>query len=289
MTTLEGLAGSAPLQMLSVSIIGLMVGSFLNVVTLRLPRMLELEWAAQCAELRGEPLPETPALGLARPASHCPSCQSPVHALDNIPIVSWLLLRGRCRTCHARISARYPIVEAVTALLSLVTWWQLGWSTTAAAGLVLTWWLIALTIIDLDHQLLPDNLTLPGVWLGLLLSLAGVFVGPTEAIIGASAGYLALWSVYQAFRLVTGKEGMGYGDFKLLALLGAWLGWQSLPLVIILSSLVGAVVGMALIAGLGRHRDQPIPFGPYLAAAGWIAMLWGDRITGAYLRFSGLN
>ncbi|MFB4205114.1 A24 family peptidase [Arhodomonas sp. KWT2] len=289
MPALEFLAASPGLQGALVVLVGLAVGSFLNVVTLRVPRMLEADWAAQCAELRGETPPGREPFNLMRPGSHCPACGAPILARDNIPVLGWLLLRGRCRDCGTRISPRYPIVEGATAVLSLVTWWQLGWTAAGAAGLVLTWWLIVLTVIDLDHFLLPDNLTLPGLWLGLLLALVPVFVGPATAIAGAAAGYLVLWAVYHAFRLITGKEGMGYGDFKLLALLGAWLGWQMLPLVIIVSSFVGAAVGIALIAGLGRHRDQPIPFGPYLAAAGWVALLWGDTLIDAYLQFAGIT
>ncbi|WP_440997289.1 prepilin peptidase [Arhodomonas sp. SL1] len=288
MAALDVLAASPGLQGLVVLVVGLAVGSFLNVVTLRLPRMLEAEWAVQCAELRGEAPPERPTFNLLHPPSHCPACGARIRAWDNIPVLGWLLLRGRCRDCGARIGVRYPVVEAATAVFSLITWWQLGWGLTGFAGLLLTWWLIALTVIDLDHFLLPDNLTLPGLWLGLLLSLVPIFATPAEAIIGAAAGYGVLWLVYHGFRVLTGKEGMGYGDFKLLALLGAWLGWQMLPLIIIASSVVGAAVGMAMIAGLGRHRDQPIPFGPYLAGAGWIALLWGDTLVDAYLRFAGI-
>ncbi|MDZ7810672.1 MAG: A24 family peptidase [Arhodomonas sp.] len=288
MAALDVLAASPGLQGLVVLVVALAVGSFLNVVTLRLPRMLEAEWAAQCAELQGEAPPERPTFNLLHPPSHCPACGARIRAWDNIPVLGWLLLRGRCRDCGARIGVRYPVVEAATAVLSLITWWQLGWGLAGFAGLLLTWWLIALTVIDLDHFLLPDNLTLPGLWLGLLVSLVPVFATPAEAIIGAAAGYGLLWLVYHGFRVLTGKEGMGYGDFKLLALLGAWLGWQMLPLIIIASSVVGAAVGMAMIAGLGRHRDQPIPFGPYLAGAGWIALLWGDTLVDAYLRFAGI-
>jgi len=288
MDALQLLAADPLLLALTVAALGLLVGSFLNVVILRLPVMLERDWQTQCAELTGTAPPAAAAVSLVRPGSRCPACGHAIRPWDNIPVLGWLLLRGRCRDCGSRISGRYPVIEAATALLSVAVILELGATPAGAAGLVLTWLLIALTVIDLDHQLLPDALTLPGLWLGLLLSLGGVFVAPGAAIIGAAAGYLSLWSVYHLFRLITGKEGMGHGDFKLLALLGAWLGWSSLPLVILLSSVVGAAVGIAMILGLGRHRDQPIPFGPYLAAAGWIALLWGEELIGAYLRFAGL-
>lgn len=274
-----------------VFLIGLLVGSFLNVVILRLPRMLELEWRAQCRELledgTGEPAGGE-RFGLSWPPSHCPQCGHRIRAWENIPVLSYLLLRGRCNSCRAKISLRYPIIELVTACLSGYVAWHFGFGIQALAALAITWALIALTVIDFDHQILPDTITLPLMWLGLLASLAAVFVTPQASIVGAAAGYLSLWTVYHAFRLLTGKEGMGYGDFKLLAMLGAWLGWTALPVVILLSSLVGAVVGIALIVALGRDRNVPIPFGPYLAAAGWLTMLWGDEIISAYLRTAGL-
>ncbi|MDD3450293.1 MAG: A24 family peptidase [Gammaproteobacteria bacterium] len=275
-----------------VGVFGLVIGSFLNVVIHRLPLMLEREWAEQCRELLGR---ETSAatsperFNLVLPGSHCPHCGHEIGALENIPVLSYLWLRGRCRHCGAGISLRYPLVEAITALLSVVVAWRFGWSAALPAALLLTWALVALTVIDLDHQLLPDGITQPFLWLGLGLSLFGVFVDPRSSIAGALAGYLSLWTVYWLFKLFTGKEGMGYGDFKLLALLGAWLGWQMLPLTILLSALVGAVVGVSLIA-LKRHEGgKPIPFGPYLAGAGWIALLWGEEITGAYLHFAGIG
>lgn len=289
MDALHPLAADPVLLPLAVAVLGLLVGSFLNVVILRLPVMLERDWQAQCAEISGAAPPDGAAVSLVRPGSRCPACGHAIRPWDNIPVLGWLLLRGRCRDCGSRISARYPVIEAVTALLSVVVILELGATPAGAAALVLTWLLIALSVIDLDHQLLPDALTLPGLWLGLLLSLGGVFVAPGTAIVGAAAGYLTLWAVYHVFRLLTGKEGMGYGDFKLLALLGAWLGWGSLPLIILLASVVGAAAGIAMILGLGRHRDQPIPFGPYLAAAGWIALLWGEDLTGAYLRYAGVG
>lgn len=274
----------------AVFLLGLLVGSFLNVVILRLPRMLEAEWQAQCRELLGDATTGgAPAerFNLWWPPSRCPDCGHRIHAWENIPVLSYLLLRGRCRSCGSRISVRYPIIEFLTACLSAYVAWHFGFAGEALAALVLTWALIALSVIDLDHQILPDNITLPLLWLGLLLSLTGLFTNPQASIIGATAGYLSLWGVYHAFRLLTGKEGMGYGDFKLLATLGAWLGWQALPVVILLSSLVGAVVGIAMILALGRDRNIPIPFGPYLAAAGWLALLWGDELVAAYLRVSG--
>lgn len=263
--------------------VGLCVGSFLNVVVYRLPRMMEREWQAQCASLRGEAPAAVEPLTLSRPRSRCPACGHPIAALENIPILSYLFLRGRCSACQARISPRYPLVEALTGGLSVFTVWYFGPTLAAGAALVLVWSLVALTFIDFDTQLLPDSITLPLLWLGLLFSLVGGFTSLPSAVIGAMAGYLSLWSVYWLFKLATGKEGMGYGDFKLLAALGAWLGWQMLPVIILLSSLVGAVVGIALMV-LARHgRDVPIPFGPYLAAAGIIALFWGKTLTQTYL------
>ena len=272
-------------------ILGLLIGSFLNVVAYRLPLMMEREWKQQCLEyLHPDQPPEpTDRFDLAIPRSKCPACGHRITALENVPVLSYLFLRGKCSACNTRIPLRYPIVELATALLSAVVAWKLGWGWPLAAGLVFTWSLIALSLIDFDHKLLPDSITLPLLWLGLLLSLQPVFVDMRASILGAAAGYLSLWSIYQLFRLVTGKEGMGFGDFKLLAAIGAWLGWQALPVTILLSSLVGAVVGIGLILIRGRDRNIPIPFGPYIAAAGWLAMLWGEDITQAYLRFAGLS
>lgn len=269
-------------------LLGLLVGSFLNVVIHRLPRMLERDWREQCAELRGEPAPADPEPGynLLTPASGCPHCGHRIRAWENIPVLSYLFLRGRCSACGAPIGRRYPMVELATGLLSLLVVWQFGATPQAAAGLLLVWSLIALTVIDYDTQLLPDQITLPLLWLGLLLNTRALYVDLYSAVIGAAAGYLALWSVFHLFRLLTGKEGMGYGDFKLLALLGAWLGWQLLPQIVLVSSLVGALVGVVLVVG-GRDRERPIPFGPYLAAAGLIALLWGPQINDGYLRLAG--
>ncbi len=268
---------------LAAGFFGLMVGSFLNVVIHRLPIMMERDWAAQCAELRNEAPPVFEPLSLARPRSRCPQCGHAITALENIPVVSWLLLRGRCKGCATPISLRYPLIEAVTGLLFAFAAWHFGFTVAGLGALVFVAALIALTGIDFDTQLLPDDITLPLLWVGLALNAFGVYADLKSAVIGAMAGYLSLWGVYWLFKLVTGKEGMGYGDFKLLAALGAWLGWQMLPLTILLSSLVGAVVGIALMV-FGRHgRNVPIPFGPYLAAAGVIALIWGKPLTHAYL------
>ena len=269
------------------AVIGLIIGSFLNVVILRLPVMLEREWRAQCAEaFGGEPAAPAEPFNLAAPPSTCPQCGHRIRPWENIPVLSYVILRGRCAACQARISPRYPLIELLSAVLSVVVVLHFGFTWDAAAALLLTWVLIALSFIDIDHQLLPDAVTMPVLWLGLILSLFGLFVEPQASIIGAVAGYLVLWSVYQLFKLATGKEGMGYGDFKLLALFGAWLGWQVLPLIILLASLVGAVIGLLIILLQGRDRNAPLPFGPYLAAAGWIALLWGDTIMAAYLDYA---
>ncbi|WP_421248299.1 prepilin peptidase [Aeromonas jandaei] len=286
MTLLLELAHSLPWLYFSlVFIFSLMIGSFLNVVIHRLPIMLEREWQA---EYRGYFTPEEeqaaePRYNLMVPRSACPHCGHAITALENIPLLSWLWLKGRCSECQAPISARYPLVELLTALLSVAVVMVIspGWGTLAA--LLLTWVLVALTFIDLDKMLLPDQLTLPLLWGGLLFNLNGGFAPLADAVIGAMAGYLVLWSLYWAFKLLTGKEGMGYGDFKLLAALGAWLGWQALPIILLLSSLVGAIIGISLIALRKHHQGNPIPFGPYLAIAGWIALLWGDTITRWYL------
>ncbi len=275
---------------------GLLVGSFLNVVIYRLPRQLQAEWRSESrALLELEPAPgqedaaATSTFNIAFPASHCPHCQAPIKAWHNVPIISFLLLRGRCAHCNAAIGWRYPVVEALAGVgAALIALW-LGWTPQAVAAILLTWALLALSAIDIDHQLLPDRVTLPLLWLGLALNSAGLFTGLQDAVWGAIAGYLSLWLVFHAFRLLTGKEGMGYGDFKLLAALGAWLGWQLLPLIILLSSLVGALCGAMLLMLQGRDRATPIPFGPYLAAAGWIALLWGDQLISQYLQFAGLG
>ena len=264
-------------------LLGLFVGSFLNVVIHRLPRMMEHDWHAQAAELRGEEPPAGERFNLATPRSRCPHCGHQITLLENIPLVSYLVLRGRCGHCGAGISKRYPIVEAVSALLSAYAAWHFGFGAAALGALLFVWAMVALTCIDLDTQLLPDDITLPLLWLGLAFNLGDTYTNLPAAVIGAMAGYLALWSVFWLFKLATGKEGMGYGDFKLLAAIGAWLGWQMLPLTILLSSLVGAVVGIALIIFARHGRNVPIPFGPYLAAAGVIALFWGETLTTRYL------
>lgn len=267
-----------------------MVGSFLNVVIHRLPQMMEADWKAQCRDLLALPSEEAkPAYNLIKPGSSCPHCDHGIRWWENIPLLSYLLLRGRCSSCHRPISLRYPLVEALTALLSMVVVWQLGPTVQAAALVLLTWALIAMSLIDFDHQLLPDSLTLPFMWLGLLLSIPALFLSAEQAIIGAAVGYLSLWSFYWLFKLLTGKEGMGYGDFKLLALFGAWAGWTDVFLIILLSSVVGATFGLGLILFRGHDRSIPIPFGPYLAIAGWATLLWGDQITSGYLHFAGIG
>jgi leader peptidase (prepilin peptidase)/N-methyltransferase len=299
----------------SVFVLGLVVGSFLNVVIYRLPVMLDREWRTQAADYvsststpaASNPAPELLApqpaaappperFDLIVPRSACPNCRAPITAWQNIPVISWLVLRGRCAACKAPISSRYPLVELATGILSAWAAWHFGFGAAAACAVTLTWVLIALTGIDLDHQLLPDNITLPMLWAGLLAAVAigpiegsALPVSPHEAIIGSAAGYLSLWLVFHAFRLITGKEGMGYGDFKLFAALGAWMGWKILPLIILLSAGTGAVLGVAMIVLKGRDRAAPIPFGPYLAAAGWIAMLYGHELIDGYLRVSGLR
>lgn len=293
MTWIDAFQQNPALLLGSAVALGLIIGSFLNVVILRLPRMLENEWRRDCAEVAGAPTAGEgaagPDLSLAKPASHCPACGHRIRPLENVPILSYLLLRGRCSACGVRISPRYPLVEGLTAALTLIVVLHFGLTWQALAALPLTWGLIALAVIDYDTQLLPDGITLPLLWLGLILSLFGLFTDSQSAIIGAVVGYLSLWIVFQLFRLATGKEGMGFGDFKLFALFGAWLGWQYLPQIILLSALTGALLGTLLIAS-GRHeRGRPMPFGPFLAAAGWISLIWGPQINDAYLRISGLG
>lgn len=265
------------------AVIGLVIGSFLNVAIHRLPVMMQRETENFIALENDEPAPHTSRYNLIAPRSACPSCGHTLSALDNIPVFSYVWLKGRCRYCRAPISRRYPLVEIITALLSAVVVWQLGSELKGVAALLLVWCLIALTFIDIDTQMLPDDVTLPLVWLGLLINLNGSFVTLADAVIGAAAGYLSLWSVYWLFRFATGKEGIGYGDFKLLAALGAWLGWMMLPFIVLLSSAVGALVGIAMIVLRGHQRDKPIPFGPFLAVAGLIALLYGDTLVQLWL------
>ncbi len=265
---------------------GLVIGSFLNVVIHRLPIMLQRGWRAQCQELLGQPTETLERYDLMWPASRCPRCGGAIGALQNIPVLSFLFLRGRCAHCGTRISVRYPIVELATGLLSAIVAWHFGWQSVTLAALALTWSLIALTAIDLDHQLLPDAITLPFLWLGLALNSFSLITDLRSAVIGAMAGYLFLWAVFHVFKLLTGKEGMGYGDFKLFALGGAWLGWQMLPVIILLASLVGALVGIGLILLHGHDRNTPIPFGPFLCAAIWIALPWGPTLMQAYFQLA---
>jgi leader peptidase (prepilin peptidase)/N-methyltransferase len=284
-----------PILFIGISfVLALLIGSFLNVIIYRLPIMMEREWRAQCEEIAATPAVELPTgrFDLVAPRSRCTDCGQQITAMQNIPVISYLMLGGKCGNCQAPISRRYPIIELVTAVLTGIVTWRFGFGWEAAAAVLMTWTLIAISVIDIDHQIIPDSISLPLIWVGLFLSLfnatAGgeiLFINARTAIIGGLAGYLSLWSIYHLFRLLTGKEGMGYGDFKLLAALGAWLGWQLLPLIILLSAAVGAVVGISLIVLKRHERSVPIPFGPYLAAAGWIAMLYGPQIMDAYLGY----
>lgn len=285
------LAENPALFLTVVGVLGLMVGSFLNVVIHRLPIMLERNWRRECRaflDLEPEPEPDQP-YNLLVPGSRCPRCDRPIRAWENIPIVSYLLLKRRCKGCRTPIPFRYPAIEALTALISIAVAWHFGFTWQTASALILSWSLICLSFIDFDRQLLPDAITLPVLWTGLFLNVFNIFTDSASSILGAIFGYLSLWLVYHVFRLATGKEGMGYGDFKLLAMLGAWLGWSLLPVVVLLSSLVGAVIGTTMVAVFRRDRSIPIPFGPYLAIAGWIALMWGDDINAAYLNFAGIS
>lgn len=281
-------ASQPPIYLGSALLLGLIVGSLLNVLVHRLPLMMERRWQAEAREALD--LPELPAgerFDLFLPPSHCPHCQHRIRVWENIPLLGYLLLRGRCSACHGRISPRYPLVELASAGLTVFAAWHFGVSASAAAFMLLSWGLLALSLIDIEHQLLHDALVLPLLWLGLMVNAFGLFVALEQAVWGAVAGYLVLWSVYWLFRLVTGRDGMGYGDFKLLAMLGAWGGWQVLPFILLFSSLLGAVVGLILLRAKGRQVATPIPFGPYLALAGWIALLWGGQIPASYLHFAG--
>lgn len=286
---LSALQSSPALLVGLVFVLGLMVGSFLNVVIYRLPIMMQKGWRRDCHDYLQLPYEsDGETFNLMWPASRCPHCQTEIKPYQNIPVVSYLLLRGKCAHCEAPISMRYPLIEAFTGLCSAWVAWHFGYGWPMVFGLLLTWNLIALSFIDIDHQLLPDSMTLPLIWMGLFLSVFGIYTDSHTSIIGAITGYLSLWSVYKLFKALTGKEGMGYGDFKLLALFGAWFGWQYLPLIIVLSSLVGAVIGVVMIVFRRHDAGTPIPFGPYLAAAGWLAMLWGQQINQYYLHLTGL-
>jgi leader peptidase (prepilin peptidase)/N-methyltransferase len=284
MSAITLLQTSQPALITAFAVLGLVCGSFLNVVIHRLPRILETRWRAECAELtRQEPPAAAGKYNLLVPRSACPKCGHRITALENIPVLSWLALRGKCSACRTPISVRYPLVEVLTAALSAYVAWRMGFSILAAGALIFTWAMIALAFIDFDTFYLPDDITLPLLWAGLVVNLDGTFTDISSAVIGALAGYLSLWLVFWAFKLATGKEGMGYGDFKLLAAIGAWLGWKMLPLVILFSSFIGALVGVLLIV-LARHgRNVPIPFGPYLAVAGLVALFHGEALTRQYL------
>ena len=278
----------------TVGLVSLCVGSFLNVVIYRLPLMMQREWQSECRLLLEDELTAEPTrasnsepFNLVKPNSTCPKCKTAIKPWQNIPIISWIMLKGKCANCSNPISARYPIVEAITALLSLVIAYTFGATEHALLYIFVTWILVALTFIDIDHMLLPDQLTLPLVWLALIAAVMGITISPGDAIVGAACGYLSLWSVFWLFKLLTGKEGMGYGDFKLLAVFGALLGWQSLLTIILLSSVVGAIIGIALLSIQGKDKATPIPFGPYLAIAGWITLLWGAQIQAAYFNLIG--
>ena len=298
MSVLALLAASPPLFIGTWLVFGLVVGSFLNVVIHRLPIMLERQWRQQCSELAGADAnaTTTPAqvlepFNLIVPRSACPSCNARITALQNIPLISWVFLRGRCARCGNPISVRYPLVELLTGLLTAAVAWRFGFGWNALNAIVLTWFLVALTFIDIDHQLLPDSLTLPLLWIGLFLSLWGaasglsVPVDTRSSVIGAIAGYVSLWSVYHLFRIATGKEGMGYGDFKLFAALGAWLGWKMLIPVILIAAVVGAILGIALLTIRRQNRATPIAFGPFLAAAGWLILMFGNQVVSDYLKW----
>ena len=290
MPLLDLLASSPLAFVLCTFILGLLVGSFLNVVVYRLPIMMIRDWKSQSREmLELPPEPQTETFNLILPHSRCPHCAHKIRAWENIPVVSYLLLGGKCSQCKAPISKRYPLVELACGLLSGFIAWHFGFGWQAGAMLLLTWGLLSMSLIDADHQLLPDAIVLPLLWLGLIVNAFGLFTLLTDALWGAVAGYLVLWCVFWLFKLITGKEGMGYGDFKLLAMLGAWGGWQILPLTILLSSIVGAVLGLILLRLRNVETSTPIPFGPYLALAGWIALLWGDQITTSYLQIAGFR
>jgi len=283
MTSLEPLSHPAIFPWVCLAF-GLCVGSFLNVVIYRLPKIMQRDWESQCAELRGEAPAKQEAFNLAQPRSRCPACSHPISALQNIPLASYLALGGKCAACGTRISPRYPLIEALSGAASAYAASHFGFGLAAFGAMGFLWCMIALAFIDFDTQLLPDSITLPLLWAGLLINLAGCFTDLRSAVIGAAAGYLSLWTVYWIFRLATGKEGMGFGDFKLLAAIGAWVGWQMLPFVVLASSLVGAIAGISLMLAAKHGRNVPIPFGPYLAVAGAVALFWGRPLTHAYLK-----
>lgn len=299
MALIELLQTNQIFLLIMTGLFSLAVGSFLNVVIYRLPLMMKKEWRSQCIDLLDEDKetdstvetqqPEEEKFNLMVPRSACPECGHQITASENIPVFSYLLLKGKCSSCGTAISKRYPVIELTTMVLSILVAWRFGFSWQCAAALPLTWALIAASMIDFDHKLLPDDITLPFLWLGIFINIFGLFTELSDSVIGAIAGYLSLWCVFWAFKLLTGKEGMGYGDFKLLAVFGAWLGWQALPGIVLLSSVVGAVVGISLIIIKGRDKNIPIPFGPYLAAAGWIYLMWGEQLTQMYFSMAGIR
>jgi len=289
MYLLEYLRNTPIAFLILMTILGLMVGSFLNVVIHRLPKMLEHDWRQQCRTLLDIKTPDTNAseiYNLIRPRSRCPQCNHQITALENIPVLSYLLLGGKCSACESPIAVRYPVIELTSGLLAMFCAWHFGFGYQACCATLLSWSLLTLSMIDLDHQLLPDDITLPLLWLGILFNMTSMFTDIRSSLFGTMVGYTLLWSVYQTFKLLTGKEGMGYGDFKLLAMLGAWLGWQMLPLIILLSSATGALIGISLIVSKQHDRNIPIPFGPYLAMAGWVALIWGHDINSFYVSWS---
>lgn len=290
MGVFSALESSPGIFYFTIALVSLMIGSFLNVVILRLPKMLERTWRQQCHELLDikHKIDDEQVTNLIQPPSHCPHCKTKIKPLHNIPVVSYLWLKGRCGYCSKPINIRYPIVELITMILSMMVAWHFGVSLQLLLGLVFVWGLLTLSVIDIDHHLLPDSITLSLLWLGLTVNAFALFTDIHSALFGAIIGYVSLWLVFHLFKLATGKEGMGYGDFKLFACLGAWLGWQLLPIVILFASVVGVVVGLAMIALGNQQRSQPIPFGPFLCAAGFIALLWGKEITDAYLQYSGI-
>jgi len=286
MSVIQLLQAQPVFFVIAMALLGLIIGSFLNVVIYRLPKMMQQDWHEQCCDLLGinnEKREEQQHINLIFPASNCPACQHKITALENIPVISYLFLKGRCKSCNVKISPQYPLIEILTGLTTAYITWHFGFSLQTLFALLLTWALICLSVIDLEHSLLPDDITLPFMWLGLACNVFGVFTDITSSLIGAMLGYSILWSIFMGFKVMTGKEGMGYGDFKLLALLGAWLGWQSLPLIILLSSIAASLIGIIMILFRGRDKSVAFPYGPYLAIAGWITLLWGEELIGTYL------
>lgn len=286
---LEYLQNTPPAFYSCMGVLGLIIGSFMNVVIYRLPKMLEADWQRQCRALLDLEQPEKEnknEISLVSPGSHCPGCGHKITALENIPLLSYVFLAGKCSACETAIPVRYPLIELLSGILAVFVSWHFGFGVQALFAVLLSWVLLTLSVIDIDHQLLPDDITMPFLWLGILVNIFGLFTDIYSSLFGVMGGYSVLWVVYIAFKKLTGKEGMGHGDFKLLAMLGAWTGWQMLPLIILLSSLLGAIMGIGMILVKNHDRNVPIPFGPYLALAGWIALIWGHEITTAYYQWS---